>query len=34
MEKWKKFTSNYKFLNSKNTFYNILPMSYLGGHLI
>ena len=27
----KKFTSNYKFLNSKNTFYNILPMSYLGG---
>ena len=27
----KNFTKNYKFLNSKNTFYNILPMSYLGG---
>lgn len=27
----KDFTKNYKFLNSKNTFYNILPMSYLGG---
>ena len=25
------FTKNYKFLNSKNVFYNILPMSYLGG---
>ena len=27
----KSFTKNYKFLNSKNVFYNILPMSYLGG---
>lgn len=27
----KNFTKNYKFLNSKNIFYNILPMSYLGG---